>query len=455
MIAIAQARSAKARRALSRVAYRGLLCLTMISDALPSNIRFGHWQKVLSLLQPRTPLPVVPRTTAPPLPIPPRGGTAQTKGEACRCMLIAGALDGGGVEAVIAALALGLPAEGFDVEVVATQAGRVSADLSRVGVKVTTSSVAGLADLISERRPDVVELHRPDPEFLAAVLNSAPPVVPVFHAMESYLNAEAWTALERVVSQAPVCVAVSEGVREFFLQRIGPANISVVVNGVSKRDPRRILENGVARELVARALSDNIDDSDILVVALQRYSDQKNAAGLVDAFLKAAETEPRLRLVLAGSPDNWLEYRRADFLRRGAVLGHRVHLLGDSDSEVILTAGDLYALDSFAEGGPLTAVEAVLHGLPVVLSDVGFAAELVAQDGLVGEVVARANRDFSERELAAQRRRIHQSNREAFAKAMLRMADHGRSAADKVPTSFTMDSMVAGHAALLRSAISR
>jgi len=128
-------------------------------------------------------------------------------------------------------------------------------------------------------------------------------------------------------------------VKTFFEQRLGVQGIQVVLNGVPGPPSRSAWERGAARRAVGRAVGAEISEDDLLVVALQRFSDQKNGAGLVDAFLAAVTAEPSLRLVLAGSPDNWLEVRRADLLRRASPLGGRVHLLGDSDPWVVLRAG--------------------------------------------------------------------------------------------------------------------
>lgn len=434
------------------LAYRCLLGVTALTDALPARLRFGHWQRVLSLLAMRGGLPVVPRRPQSSESLaPPRAEPRETD---LYCLLVAGALDGGGVEAVVSALALGLPAEGIAVEVVATRVGRISNELRHAGVRVIQCPASNLAQLIADRRPDLVELHRPDPELISAVLSTNTPVVPVFHAMESYLTRKAWSVLAELASRAPVCVAVSNGVRDFFEPRFETPTIVVVVNGVPPVPTTPSWVRDRARRDVGKAAGVEIADDDVLVVGLQRYSDQKNAAGLVDAFVKAVDSEPRLRLVLAGAPDNWLEVRRADAVRRASPHASRVHLLGDSDPETILRAGDVYALDSFAEGGPLTALEAVTHGLPVVLSDVGFARSLVSSPGVQGEVVPRANHDFSQKSMATERRRRSQSNKNEFSASLVRAAST-RVVEGVVPDLFTERAMVAGHAAALRKAVTR
>lgn len=437
------------RRRLAAAGYRGLLAFTALTDSLPSRLRFGHWQSVLALGRPSGGLPAVPRAGAeqaaqdPPL--------ASAGPPAHRCMLVAGELDGGGVEQVIATLALGLPAEGFDVEVVATRSGRAGAALAAAGVRICVCPADELPGLIAGHRPDVIELHRPEPGLVRAVTGVAPPVIPVFHAVESYLDRAAVAALAALARESPSSIAVSSGVGRFFTGLTGREPITVV-NGVAPAQVDRAPMRPEARRAVSEAIGSEVFEDDILVVALQRYSDQKNVAGLVDAFLTAARREPRMMLVVAGSPDNWLEYRRADLLRRGSPLGSRVHLLGDSDAGTILAAGDVYALDSFAEGGPLSAVEAALHGLPLVLCDVGFARDLIGYDGVAGEVVERPNTGQGQADLARVRRRRRQPNKEQFAGALIRAAGR-RGRAGGLPQAFTEKEMVAGHAAVMRAAL--
>jgi glycosyltransferase involved in cell wall biosynthesis len=442
-----------ALRGLAVIGYRAALGLTVITDMLPAGVRFGHWQRVLSALAIRNGLASIPRSPreaqegkATPTPQPEQD---------LRCLLVAGALDTGGVEAVVASLARGLPTHGVATEVVCTKEGRTSSELRVAGIRVTQASPSELADLVGQRSPDVVQLHRPDREFAAALLSARFPVVPVFHAMESYLTASTMATLTALAEQCPVCIAVSEGVKTYFEQRLGVRGIQVVLNGAPELPSGSAWDRDAARRAVGRAVGAEITGDDLLVVALQRFSDQKNAAGLVDAFLAALMAEPRLRLVLAGSPDNWLEVRRADLLRSASPLGTRVHLLGDSDPWVVLLAGDVYALDSFAEGGPLSAVEAVMCGLPVVLSDVGLARDLVSAAGVQGVVVSRANADYSQSAMAAQRRRRHQTNRDEFGAALASAAHYPRSPVGSVPPSFTEAAMVRGHATALRSAARR
>lgn len=428
----------------------GLRGLTVVTDAVPPRFRFGRWNDLLSGLAVAEGLSTIaeegelwqPESRVQSAPDPDR-----------RCLIVAGALDTGGVESVVATLALGLPSHGLAVEVACSEEGRVSQWLRARGVRITRVENSELAKFVSSRQPDVIQLQRIDRALLVALDQHARRTVPVFHAMESYLDELTWTELAAFTCQTPSCIAVSRSVADFFGSRID-VSPEIVVNGVSSpvNDLRRRHES--ERRRLSNAIGIEIPQGDVVVVALQRFSDQKNAAGLVDAFLLASETNPHLRLVVAGAPNSWLEFRRADVLRRAHPNGGRVHFLGDSDPAALLIGGDLFALNSFAEGGPISAVEAVACGLPTVLSDVGFARELLASTEVPGRVVRRANSAMTQVALSRERRKLHQSNRVEFAEALLQMAKESPRLTIGAPAGFSRPAMVSGHARVLRMAAS-
>ncbi|GAA4194841.1 hypothetical protein GCM10022219_18840 [Microbacterium oryzae] len=446
-------------RACRSSAVLAVWALTVVTDLVPARWRFGRWNRLLGVVAVRSGLPAVAAAparadsarAAEEMALVVQAGSSDGSRRALRCVLVAGALDSGGVETVVETLALGLPAHGVEVHVLATQDGATAGRLRAAGVDVDVVAPHETTDRLRLVGPDVIQLHRADPELVTPLIAFGHRTVPVFHALESYLDDSAWQHLRDLVDAAPSSIAVSDAVARFVAERTGRPLPRTVVNGVSRASSRSPLSRPAARGLVSAVVPD-LEDDDILVVGLQRFSDQKNAAGLVDAFLLAAESEPRLRLVLAGAPSSWLEVRRADVLRRAHDRGHRVHLLGESDPWVLFAAADVYALDSFSEGGPISALEAVSCGLPVVLSDVGFTRQLVeAADGW-GEVVPSALPDASQRELARARRQRHQRNRAEFARALLRVSRMARQRVPATPAPFTEPAMVADHAEILRAA---
>jgi len=115
-----------------------------------------------------------------------------------------------------------------------------------------------------------------------------------------------------------------------------------------------------------------------------RLSPEKGHIHFLRALARARQTEPRLVGLLAGDGPG------ADMLRREADmlgLAHAVTFAGHvSRVARVYRALDVAVLPSLSEGMPNAALEAMLHGLPVVASHVGGVPEVV-RDGETGLLV--------------------------------------------------------------------
>jgi len=122
-------------------------------------------------------------------------------------------------------------------------------------------------------------------------------------------------------------------------------------------------------------------DDDVLIGCVARLHPQKNHALLLEAFARGPARNGKTRLVLVGAGP-----LRAELERRAQQLGIRghTHFLGvRADVPEVLAAMDVFALSSDYEGSPLSIVEAMAAGVPVVSTRAGGVAELV-EDGREG-----------------------------------------------------------------------
>jgi glycosyltransferase involved in cell wall biosynthesis len=118
------------------------------------------------------------------------------------------------------------------------------------------------------------------------------------------------------------------------------------------------------------------------IAVVARFAHQKNHPLLIDAL---ADVSTSYRLVLVGDGPT-----RASVEAAVAAKGlqQKVVFLGNrEDVEQILAESDIFVLPSRWEGFPLTVLEAMRAGLPVVASDVGGVAEAVI-DGYTGYLFA-------------------------------------------------------------------
>ena len=211
-----------------------------------------------------------------------------------------------------------------------------------------------LARVMREFRPSIVHTH-------SYVLRYVWPVssAPIVHTVHNLADREV-DRLGRVLHR----VAMRRGVRSVAISRESARSFRAVYG----KEPDAVIPNGVdlapARGHWRSAHGFSPDD--VLIVSVARLDPQKNPLLLIDAL----PPDPRCHLLLAG--DGALR----DAVRHRA--GPRVHLLGVTpDIPDLLAAADVFALASDYEGLPVSMIEAMAAGLPVVATAVGGVPELV------------------------------------------------------------------------------
>ena len=171
-------------------------------------------------------------------------------------------------------------------------------------------------------------------------------------------------------------VAVSEDVRGRALTQegISPDRLSVIDNGI---DVERYQRNDEARAAIRAELG--IPPKAWVVGAVGRFAPEKDFPLLVRAV--APLLGPDSRLLLVGDGDE-MPAVRAEVERQAA--GPFVVLPGSrNDVPECLAAMDAFVLSSRMEGMPISVLEAMASGLPLVASKVGALPGLIA-DGVNG-----------------------------------------------------------------------
>jgi glycosyltransferase involved in cell wall biosynthesis len=123
-----------------------------------------------------------------------------------------------------------------------------------------------------------------------------------------------------------------------------------------------------------------------MVLFLGKLEAQKGVFELVDAVAAVRAAVPDVRLVCAGEGERAPVLRHAE--RRGIADAVKfTGWVGPSGKRVLLDSAAVLALPSYAEGMPMSLLEAMAAGVPVVASAVGGVPEVVA-DGVSGLLVA-------------------------------------------------------------------
>jgi sugar transferase (PEP-CTERM/EpsH1 system associated) len=219
-------------------------------------------------------------------------------------------------------------------------------------------------------------------------------------------------------------VPVSDDLQHWLRQVVGvpDAKTLMIANGV---DTEHFLPN-------TRSSHD-----EFVIGTVGRIQDVKDHSGLIDAFILLREMLPnerhRLRLAIVGNGP------LLDMIRekvQAAGLDDVVWLPGSrTDIAELMSGFDVFALPSIAEGTPVTILEAMACGLPVVASRVGGIPEVVEHQ-VTGLLVPPSNAAALAEALAV------------YVQDPQLAARHGAAGRVRVERNNSVAAMVAGYARL-------
>jgi len=298
--------------------------------------------------------------------------------------MVVPALPAAGMEMVVRRLTEGLSGRGHDVGVTCLHSlGPVADDLRRAGHAVTLVPTRGVRTIFlprgltrwfHDRRPDVLHIH--SGAWLKAVRAATRArVARTVFTMHGFDGRLPWydPLLDRwAARRTGTVVAVTEALVPYLTGRTGisPDKVRVVPNGIDVWRFAPGPRSGVLRRRFG------LDDDDIVIGHVARFSPVKNHSMLVDAFALVLEREGRAFLALIG--DGPLrETIEARVERLG--IGRRVGFLGHvTDPPTMYRELDLLVLPSFSEAASMSVLEGMASGLPIVATAVGGTPALLA-----------------------------------------------------------------------------
>lgn len=238
-----------------------------------------------------------------------------------------------------------------------------------------------LVQLFRQERPDLVHAHMPISGFLARLAAwwaGVPRIAYTGHGFwfnfpggwprKAVGFAMEWLAARVTDTFLTVSEAEARDARRLWIHR------GAIATG-NGRDPARFHPDPAARGRVRAELG--VPEAQVVVLAVSRLVDHKGYPELAAAL----PAVPGAELWVAG---NRLASDRGpdmEALLRSAGLGEQLRLLGYRDDvPALLAAADIFALPSRFEGLPMSVIEAMLTGLPVVAANVRGPAEQVVPE---------------------------------------------------------------------------
>ncbi|WP_040508643.1 glycosyltransferase family 4 protein [Gluconobacter morbifer] len=246
-----------------------------------------------------------------------------------------------------------------------------------------------LVRLIRRERPDVLHGHMPISGILARFAGRLCGVRVVAYTCHGFLFNQPGPLRRRLLSL--VLEALAGRITDLYMtvsreeaqdaRRLHLNSHPVAIgNG---RDPERYHPNRRTRLRIRQDLG--VPNDRPVVIVVSRLVRHKGHPEL----LRAMEDVPDAELWVAGErlPSDHGDDLEEAFERARSRLGPRLKLLGyREDVAELLAAADVFALPSHFEGLPMSVIEAMLTGLPVVATDVRGPREQVL-DGETGFLV--------------------------------------------------------------------
>ncbi len=253
--------------------------------------------------------------------------------------------------------------------------------------------VPRIARILKAFRPHVIHTHRHALSYalLPAFYRKVPVVVHTVHSMAEYdmagseIHKKAARLIHRVAYRRRVVpVAIADEVAKSLTCFYGIGEVPSVPNGI----PVEAFGNpAVGRETWRER--EGFGREDVLFVCVAGLRPVKNHSLLLEAFAQGpAAANPHTRLLLVGEGELRSELEEEV---RALGLAGKVSLLGlRVDIPEVLSAADVFVLSSDWEGNPLSVMEAMAAGRPVISTAVGGVPELV-EEGKSSLLVPRGN----------------------------------------------------------------
>nr|WP_321403131.1 glycosyltransferase [uncultured Desulfobacter sp.] len=302
-----------------------------------------------------------------------------------RILHLAPHMNFGGAEIMIRNLVQFTDKKKFEPMVATWLGGELADNLEKEGIKVFQVPAApkplrwaGLRRLIRQEKVDILHTHLFVAGFygrLAAIGNGRLKVIRTHHGMTFKTKTIRRVIFETVLYPLSSCnTAVSDSVIQHL-------------TGALKWKPKRmrLIRNGIDVDRF-RATREGMHDP-ITILAAGRLSKEKGFDVLIKALHLLAERKRDFRCLIAGDGPE-----KAALLDLGQRLGlgERIEFLGYvRDISQLMKKGDLFVIPSHHEGLPLSLLEAMASGLPVIASAVGGIPALLMPDK--GWVVPPAN----------------------------------------------------------------
>jgi glycosyltransferase involved in cell wall biosynthesis len=299
-------------------------------------------------------------------------------GEPMKVCLILRYFTVGGLERVVSSLANGYAARGIQTRVLILSGDLRNALVTELDPRIDIQMLAGPHQLRALRaltRGYVVHIQFGDGYIMPLVRTGllGRQLVVSYHNVYRHKRNWATNRADQLwAARADGIIAVSDAVRDFCIQDVGiPA------------DRVRVIPNGIPFDPCTRPLDARAEGEPTVAVVLANVYSHKNHRAVLEALAIARRAGANLRVRFIGDGmDMARVYQRCRELGLTDVTDWYGAIFRPDQVQPLLGSSHVFVSASRFEGMPLSILEGMAHGLPMVLSDIDPHRELAGDGAL-------------------------------------------------------------------------
>lgn len=299
----------------------------------------------------------------------------------------------GGTEQVIRQIIENSPPINLSHEILCIDGsiGRIGRELSEKGIHIDSIQrqsgidfkvIRYIRRLIKQRSIDILHCHQYTPYFYG-VLSAVLTPVRVIFTEHGRFHPDRHNTKRRWIN--PLLNLVTDNITAIARSTAD----AVAEYEYMPRDKIQVIYNGIKQiELGEQTREDLLEELGLTqdyryIGTVSRLDPIKNQAMMINAFNKARQKIPNLRLIIIGDGPMMQELK---ILGKSLGLEDEIIFTGFIDNpQKYISLFEIFLLSSFSEGTSMTLLEAMSLGVPCVVTDVGGNGEVIANEsnGLV------------------------------------------------------------------------
>ncbi|PER45198.1 hypothetical protein COL26_20335 [Bacillus thuringiensis] len=236
--------------------------------------------------------------------------------------------------------------------------------------------------ILKEIQPDLLAVHSSKAGLLGRLAGWSLGIPTIF-------TAHGWAFTEGVPHKKRIFYSLLEkiaGIVSAGIITVSNYDCQLAIqNKIISPEKIKVIHNGVLDITKLKQVSQNKKQIQLIMIA--RFAEPKNHQVLVEVLSRLDTQDWNIRFVGEGplKKEIELEVKEKNLSNKVIFLGNR------DDIPEMLACSQIFILTSDWEGLPLSIIEAMRSGLPVIASNVGGVEELV-QDGKTGFLIEKGNK---------------------------------------------------------------